>query len=251
MVIHKLQIFVLYRANRTPVDKSKIFGANGPESTVARLYDTFASQFTRTDDERTSDKAASSTLLPTTFNYGVIEVAQVLKKITHGLESGLLGSVSLFEAFASILEKFQDADAGTRSFQAKLVALAITSVTSVRRKSYIIALLGLAAMIGHDAVTADNSDELMSHKKLGVVLGPCLLGAERSEEIKTETVGRDGRPVGEKERMIMQFEVAKRVTTMLTSLWEEVVKQLWVLEGQAPGPSRLSSVREDPLGYSR
>ena len=55
--------------------------------------------------------------------------------------------------------------------------LAIMSVTSIQRKSFIIALLGLGPVIGHDAMNASNHDELMTFKKLRDVLGPCLLGS--------------------------------------------------------------------------
>lgn len=47
----------------------------------------------------------------------------------------------------------------------------------IRRRSFIIALLGLGSMMGHDAMSSGNSNELMSHKKLRVFLGPCLLGS--------------------------------------------------------------------------
>ncbi|MCJ1427505.1 hypothetical protein MMC29_005408 [Sticta canariensis] len=212
------------------VDKRKIFGASGPESVVNELYNYFASQFPRADDQRTYDQGAASTLLPQHFEYGVIDVAQVLKKITHGLKCGLLGSVSLFEAFASIHEKFKNADAAGRLVQAKLMALAISSVPSIRRKSYIIALLGLSSMIGHDALNASNHDELMTFQKLGVVLGPCLLGVKKSEEIKTEKVKPDGQLMSENQIMVAQFEVAQRVAEMLTSMWKEIVRQLRLIE---------------------
>lgn len=46
----------------------------------------------------------------------------------------------------------------------------------IRRKSFITALLGLGSIIGHDTLSADNNDELMTFKKPKNFLGFCLLG---------------------------------------------------------------------------
>lgn len=241
MVIPQALNVYPYWANRIPVDKSKIFAANGSESVVNRLCNYFASQFPRANDQRTYEQGAASTLLPQHFEYGVIDVAQVLKRITNGLKCGLLGSVSLFEALASICKNFSDADARRKLVQAKLIALAITSVTSIRRKSFIIAFLGLSSMIGHEALNASNN-ELMTFKNLGIVLGPCLLGDKKTFVIKL-----DVQPRTEADTKFAQFSVTTDVFEMLTSMWKEIVQQLRVIEHGGDlhiHPARLARVLE-------
>lgn len=137
-----------------------------------------------------------SGLLPTHIEHTLPDVASLFKKILIGLPGGLLGSLKLFEALDDILLKLQPdselAESDHAALKAKLVALAISSVTSAYRVYLIEAVVGLVAYFAAEtekfqaeqaaAVAEDqerpgsSKSELMGHQSLGVVLGPLLLG---------------------------------------------------------------------------
>ncbi len=132
--------------------------------------------------------------LPVHLEYTVPDVASVFKKILIGLPGGLLGSLELFEAFRDILHHLNfdpDMSGSERTaLRAKLIALAIVSVTSTYRVYLIQAVLGLVAYFASEAerIQAEISimddqeqpsqanSELMGYQSFGVVLGPLLLG---------------------------------------------------------------------------
>ena len=93
-----------------------------------------------------------SGLLPTHIEHSVPDVASLFKKILNALPGGLLGSLELFEAFRSIFFRLSPgpelSDSDTKTLQAKLVALAISSVTSTKRISLIQAVIGLVSYFG-------------------------------------------------------------------------------------------------------
>ena len=80
-----------------------------------------------------------------------------------------------------------------RKIRGRLIALAISSVTSQYRISLICAVLGLVAVVGHDAQAASTktdsevasapTTELMGYKGLGLVFAPLVIG-ELTDEIE-------------------------------------------------------------------
>ena len=185
----------------------------------------------------------------------------MLKKILLGLPGGLLGSLSLFKAICGIDTKIQRSQEQSESdfiaLKARLIALAISCVTSDHRFSLICAILGLAALIGHESEKAARkrpndhgpSSELMGYRALGVVLGPLLLGDAVNDAFGSETLAEQRvqiadsprksrkqkresvveQKLGQNEALLAHVEKAKitaKVGEMLISMWKDVVKQL-------------------------
>ena len=218
-------------------------------------------------------QTVGSGLLPTHIAHTVHDVASLFKKLVSGMPGGLLGSLSLFKAFRSISDDFhadpKHSDLQQAKVKARLIALAISSVTSLSRISLICAVLGLAAVVGHEAqlATTDNGDdeqtssELMGYQSLGVVFGPVLLG-DLTDYLDVDiTSDKDGLlmiPDSPKKRRkdkrakaadklqpnadviacIDRVKVTARVMQMLISDWQGVVKQLRIIN--APGNSSYS-----------
>jgi hypothetical protein len=119
----------------------------------------------------------------------VHDVASAFKKFLAGLPGGILGKAWLLDAFMSIYSQF-DAEAELMrtkqsKVRARLIALAIATVTSRYHRELICAVLGLLSMIGRAAETAPREDEhgrplptseLMGYGALGIVFGPLLMG---------------------------------------------------------------------------
>lgn len=133
------------------------------------------------------------------MKHEVNDVAALFTKIIRGLPGGLLGSTPLFNALSSIEAKFRTSEKASElagkptlvrvvpkgskdiSSQAKLIALAIHSISCAYRKALVVGFLGLAASIGYETEMAfadalADTSELMTYHSLGVVLGPVLVG---------------------------------------------------------------------------
>ncbi|MCJ1269249.1 hypothetical protein MMC22_009139 [Lobaria immixta] len=227
--------------------KHSIFRLSGDKTVEKELLRYFASHLPRADDESKFDQGAASTSLPKHIKYGVMDVACVLKTITCGLPCGVLGSLSLFYAVASIYRKSEDQHCNCNVLQVQLIALAIASVKSTLRKSFLIAFLGLGSTIGHDTDVARNKESLMTFSALGPVLGPSLIG-ERAQDIDlnfqspglTETAPS----------VANKYKFVSAITIMLISLWPMIVQELQAIEkGEFPNlhrnPTRLPRVLED------
>ena len=158
------------------------------------LYEFYAYQFAQAGSPNKVQETVGSGLLPTHIEHTLPDVASLFKKILIALPGGLLGSLELFEALRNVFFKFDPdpplPDVDVNAIRAKLVALAVSSVTSTKRVSLIQAVIGLVAYFGHEAEEARKntanatdgaeaqvpSSELMGYQSLGVVLGPLLLG---------------------------------------------------------------------------
>ncbi len=197
--------------------------------------------------------------LPAHIEYTVHDVASLLKKILLGFPGGLLGSLSLLKAISGIATNGQrgpdQPEADFVALKARLIALAISSVTSDHRFSLICAILGLAALIGHESEKAAHgkpnavSSELMSYHALSLVLGPLLLGDALNDVFGSESLGGQRNPITESpkryrkqkresvveqkllqsEALVAHVNTAKstaKACEMLISNWKDVVKQL-------------------------
>ena len=241
-----------------------IFRVPGQLSTINALYDYYSNRFLNYSNIDDPDKIQSTVGtgdLPAHIEFTVHDVASLLKKILLGLPGGLLGSLSLFKVICSIDTKVrrgpEQSEADFIAFKARLVALAISSVTSDHCFSLICAILGLAALIGHESEKVANerpsnygpSPELMGYRALGVVLGPLLLGDDINNIFGSETlegqsaqasdsskksrrqkrVSTIEQKLGQNEALLAHVEKAKitaRIGEMLISMWRDVVKQL-------------------------
>lgn len=170
-----------------------IFRISGQLSTVNKLYDHYAQPIDAANKEPKEPTAiphtVTSALVPSHISHNVHDVAAVFKKFLNAVPGGILGSLSLFNALESIHKEFyanpDTTESHRREARARLIALAISSVTSQHRVSLICAVLGLAAVIGHETQIALDSNidsdltpttELMNYKGLGLVFAPLVIG---------------------------------------------------------------------------
>jgi hypothetical protein len=167
---------------------------SGQATTINALYEFYDHQFYHAGSPSKVEETVGPGILPTNIEHSVPDVASVFKKILIGLPGGLLGTLELFEAVRDILLNLcpdpELSDSENTLLRAKLIALAISSLSSAYRIHLIQAVLGLAAYFGSEAErsevdsTATDSQgqqnqltsELMGYQSLGVVLGPLLLG---------------------------------------------------------------------------
>ena len=232
------------------------------------LYDFYDHQFANPDAGSPSkvEQTVGSGLLPSHIEHTVPDVASFFKRVLIDLPGGLLGSVELFEALRNITINFVHDDNLSElelaTLKAKMIALAISSVTSDYRLYLIQAVLGLVSYLGHEAqkLQAETSpadedqsaSELMNYRSLGVVMGPLLLGNLTDRAVHGSREGHSGDPCisletdsGKKFRkhkrkhsdlkldqnatLAAFVDRANRtavVMQQLLSMWPEVVKQL-------------------------
>ena len=240
-----------------------IFRVPGQLSTVNALYDYYAHQFTSADSMPGHvQRTVGSGLLPTHIAHTIHDIASLFKKLVSSMPGGLLGSLSLFKAFRGIADNLHPnsvlPDSRQAKVRARLIALAISSVTSACRVSLICAVLGLAALIGHEAgkegakcrkEDEPTPSELMGYQALGLVLGPLLLG-DLTDYLDVDTDNERGgllaipesptkrprekrvKPIGKLDQSpnmatyVDRARITARVMEMLISNWQDVVGQL-------------------------
>ena len=183
---------------------------SGQTTIVNALYDFYDHQFTNADAGSPSkvEQTVGSGLLPSHIEHTVPDVASFFKRVLIDLPGGLLGSVELFEALRNITMNVEfDHDLSElelASLKARMIALAISSVTSDYRLYLIQAVLGLVSYLGHEAqkLQAETSSadedqaasELMNYRSLGVVMGPLLLGNLTDRAVHGDGQGHSGDP---------------------------------------------------------
>lgn len=265
-----------------------IFRVPGQLNTINALYDFYAHRYANASDPDLVQQTVGSGLLPTHIPHNPHDVASLFKKIVSGLPGGLLGSLSLFAALRSIAQDLHwDSKLSELEFtdlKARLIALAISSVTSSFRVSLICAVLGVAALVGHEAEqdiarSRENDKslpaDLMNYQSLGVVLGPLLLGELTYDA--SMAVGSSSRtqlPVPNslkktrKEKhattapnkleryddflaQVEQAKITAVVMQMLVSSWKDVVKQLRHIDTEHLRSSRLEKDQKLPSTQSR
>ena len=216
-------------------------------------------------------------------------MASVFKKILIGLPGGLLGSLELFEAFRDILHHLNlnpdMPDPERTTLRARLIALAIMSVTSTYRVYLIQAVLGLVAYFASEAerIQADipimdgqeqpsqANTELMSYQSFGVVLGPLLLGdltnnidisSRESQEDATGPSTDTAKKAKKHKRNMALHKLEKDanltaqvdranltagIMHLLLLNWKDVVKQLQHIHGTFSSQSRSISRPKNEL----
>ena len=227
--------------------------------------------------------------LPSHLEYTVPDVASVFKKILIGLPGGLLGSLELFEAFRDILHHLDFdldmPDPDRTTLRARLIALAIMSMTSTYRVYLIQAVLGLVAyfaseaeriqakisiMDGQEQPSQANS-ELMGYQSFGVVLGPLLLGdltnkidisSRESQEDATGPSTDAAKKIKKQKRTTVLNKLEKDanltaqvdranltagIMHLLLLNWKDVVKQLQHIHGTFSSQSKSTSRPKNDL----
>ena len=183
---------------------------SGQTTIVNALYDFYDHQFANADAGSPSkvEQTVGSGLLPSHIEHTVPDVASFFKRVLIDLPGGLLGSVELFEALRNITMDFEydhdQSELELASLKAKMIALAISSVTSDYRLYLIQAVLGLVSYLGYEAqkLQAETSSadedqagsELMNYRSLGVVMGPLLLGNLNDRAVHGGGEGHSGDP---------------------------------------------------------
>ena len=255
---------------------------SGQNTIVNALYDFYDHQFADADAGSPSkvERTVGSNLLPSHIEHTVHDVASFFKRVVIELPGGLLGSVELFEALCNITTNFEhDGELSERdlaNIKAKMIALAILSVSSDYRFYLIQAVLGLASYFGHEAekLQAENSTadegqapaELMNFRTLGVVLGPLLLGNLTDRALLGSSEGRNGKSLeldsGKKFRKhkrkhsdvkleqsatisahVNQANHTAVAMQQLLTLWPGVVKQLLDINSTANSSLKSKSRR--------
>ncbi|KAG5984149.1 hypothetical protein E4U55_005862 [Claviceps digitariae] len=198
--------------------------------------------------------------LPIHIQYSTHDVASTFKRLLSVLPGGVLGSLSLFDAFIAIHSQLDGEPEYPRTKQtkvrARLIALAIGTVRSQHRRELICAVFGLLSLIGRAAEIAPREDEdsrplptadLMGYSALGIVFGPLLVGDlldQCTMKVATPTSGMLLFPLSpprfRKDRRksihigckaggpptVDRILVANDLTKMLISNWRDVVRQM-------------------------
>jgi hypothetical protein len=251
-----------------------LFRVSGQTTTINALYEFYDHQFSDAGSPSKVETTVGSGLLPTHIEHTLPDVASLFKKILIGLPGGLLGSLELFEALKDILLKLQrDPEQAVSDYvtlKAKLVALAISCVTSSYRIYLIEAVLGLCAYFAfetekfhaeqaageNDERPSSSKSELMGYQSLGVVLGPLLLGdltdnvdlvggvdtldgaprkssesAKRSKKQKRNSVPSKLEKDATLTAHVDRANLTASVMQQLLVIWRDVVRQLKGLNG--------------------
>ena len=202
--------------------------------------------------------------LPMHIQASVHDVASTFKRLLSVLPGGILGTLSLFDAFVAIHSLLSGEPEFPRTKQtkvrARLIALAIGTVQSQFRRELICAVFGLLSLIGRTAEVAPREDDtsrplptadLMGYSALGIVFGPLLVG-ELLEQYtmnlasphsglllfplsspKKLQKGQRGRrksvveDTAQKEvKTVDKILVANGITEMLIANWRDIVRQM-------------------------
>ena len=266
-----------------------IFRVSGQVTTISALYDYYDHQFAQAGSPSRVEETVGCGQLPVHIEYTVPDVASVFKKIIIGLPGGLLGSMQLFEAFRDILHHLNFdpdmPDPERTALRARLIALAIVSVTSTYRVYLIQAVLGLVAYFASEAerIQADISimdgqeqpnqakSELMGYQSFGVVLGPLLLGdltnnidisSRESQEDTTGPSTDTAKKIKKQKRntalnklekdanltaQVDRANLTAGIMHLLLLNWKDVVKQLQHIHGTFTSQSRSISRHKSDL----
>ncbi|KAI9698749.1 MAG: hypothetical protein M1836_003859 [Candelina mexicana] len=240
-----------------------IFRVPGQLSTVNALYDHYAHQLEHAEkDGDQVQQTVGSGLLPTHITPNVHDVASAFKKFIAGLPGGILGTMPLLKTLRDIntlLKPNPDLPESQKTkLRARLIALAIASLSSDHQTALISAVLGLTALVARAAEEASNGNEhervswaaeLMTCRSLGVVFGPLLFG-NRTEEIDLTPENNRGsllvvprspqkrrrerrKNVNSPKKLgndslalsVERAKVTAGIMEMLVSDWEDVVRQ--------------------------
>lgn len=253
-----------------------IFRIPGSIRVVNMLFDYYCStEYGQVDVTSTTVRCAN---LPMHVQASVHDVASTFKRLLSVIPGGILGSLSLFDAFVAIHSQLQGDPEFPRTkhtkVRARLIALAIATVESQFRRELICAVFGLLSLIGRVAEITPREDEegrplptgdLMGYNALGIVFGPLLLGdllGLYSMKLATPKAGLLVLPLrsprSRQDRRIRKtldelqgpptmdkIFVANSITEMLIVNWRDVVRQMKSLGMNQHHEPRTVSPRGD------
>ena len=234
-----------------------VFRIPGSVRVVNELYDFYSA--TAEDEDITG--TVRSPNLPLHIKCGVHDVASMLKRLLAGLPGGILGDVSLFDAFVAIHSQLHGDPEFNRikrsKLRARLIALAVGTLKSRLRRELICAVFGLLCLIGRSAETAPREDDrgrplptsdLMGYSALGIIFGPLLIGDQidtYSMKLADPAAGlillpvtppKSGTGVRRKSSpgdrrpttplTVDKIHVANDIAEMLITHWRDVVRQM-------------------------
>lgn len=243
-------------------DTRGIFRVPGSARVVSILYDYYCPD----RDARDANAISITTRcpnLPTHIKCSAHDIASAFKKFIAGLPGGILGSLSLFDAFVAIHSQLHADPELTKTretkLRARLIALAIGTVRSQYQRELICAVFGLLCFVGRAAENAPREDEdgrplptadLMGYNALSIVFGPLLINDlidSYSMKLADPAAGLILLPVSapksrkEKHKhrksksraedsaslyTVDKIYVANNITEMLIVHWREVVQQM-------------------------
>ncbi|KAH6611604.1 rho-gtpase-activating 6 [Trichoderma cornu-damae] len=237
-----------------------IFRIPGSVKVVNSLYDYYC--YTGNNGPAVSGTVCRATL-PTHIPYSVHDVGSTFKRFLSALPGGILGSLTLFDAFIGIHSQLQGQPEFPRTKQtkirARLIALAIGTIESQFRRELICAVFGLLSLIGRIAEVSPHEDcdgrplptnDLMGYSALGIVFGPLLVGDlldRYAMKLATPTSGlllfpmspRKQRRDRQRAKMAKDLQpaflevdkvmVAINIAEMLIANWRDVVRQMKAL----------------------
>ncbi|KAL7956698.1 hypothetical protein V8C34DRAFT_315464 [Trichoderma compactum] len=214
-------------------DNRGVFRVPGSSRTVNALCDYYC-------DAGGSDPYISSTTyhptLPASIPHRVHDVASTFKRILSGLPIGVLGSITLFDAFLAIFSELQDRlevpAEKLKKTRARLIALAIQTIDSRPQRDLICAVFGLLSLIGHATELStttdaegnplppnlDNYDIKRSSPTSGLSLIPISAKKRRGRQ-KAKEPNPDLPDV-------FKIQVLIDVAEMVISNWRDVVRQM-------------------------
>lgn len=231
-----------------------VFRISGSLRIINTLYD----YYLYVDPDEDITRTIRCPTLPTHIKAGVHDVASTFKRFLSVLPGGILGSLSLFDAFVAIHSQLQGEPEFARTRQtklrARLIAMAIGTLRSQFRRELICAVFGLLSLIGRQAELTPHEDEqgrplptsdLMGYSALGIVFGPLLIGnlldsytmkiahppaglllfpltptKLKKERAQKSSIAGEGAPT------VNKIHVANEITEMLITHWREVVRHL-------------------------
>ncbi|KAI1008050.1 hypothetical protein K3495_g180 [Podosphaera aphanis] len=232
-----------------------LFRIPGSHTTINELYNYYCCNY---GHRETVSGTVRCPTLPDHIKYDVYDVASTLKKFLAGLPGGILGSLTIFNAFISIkIQMDEDPERNEskhRLDRARMIALAIMSISSRYRRDLIAAVFGLLSIVGHAAeiTRRDNewqnpSSDLMGYNSLGIIFGPILVGnLLQDHKMQLAISSADlvllplSPPKSKKEQRkarkansgvtsfnvhVDKIKIANSVTEMLITYWRDVVYQ--------------------------
>jgi hypothetical protein len=238
-----------------------IFRVPGAVRVVNALYDYYCYTDSGGDDITGTVRCAN---LPLHIKASVHDVASTFKKFLSTLPGGILGSLSVFDAFVAIHSQLRSDPELNKTKQtkvrARLIALAIGTLRSQFQRELVCAVFGLLSLVGRIAEVSPREDEqgrplpttdLMGYSALGIVFGPLLVGDSlnsytmklaaastglvlfpstppKLRKVKQKHIKQPEPAVGL--LTVDKIHVANNITEMLITHWREVVRQMKNLE---------------------
>lgn len=231
-----------------------IFRVPGSHRVVNALFDYYC-QF---DDQEEVTHTTRCPNLPQHVKAAVHDVASAFKRFLGVLPGGILGSLSLFDAFIAIHSQLRGDPEFSRTRQtklrARLIALAIGTLKSQFRRELICAVFGMLSLIGRSSELTPHEDDherplptsdLMGYSALGIVFGPLLVGDLLDSytmklahpaaglvvfpltpaKLKKERARMTGTTL-EGAPKVNKIRIANEITEMLITHWREVVRHM-------------------------